>query len=166
LLFLFALLVVCRRFRSIFAIVSCFTLAHSLTLALATLDLVTLPGAFVEAAIAASIIYVGAENLWRRGAEPAGRWALTFVFGLVHGFGFASVLRELGVGAGRQGLLMPLFTFNLGVEAGQVLIACVVLPVVWRLRKNETFVRRGIPVLSGVVVVAGIYWLLDRTLFR
>lgn len=165
LLFLFALLVVCRSFRSIVAIVSCFTLAHSLTLALATLDVVQLPSAFVEPAIAASIVVVGAENLWRRGGEPPGRWALTFAFGLVHGFGFASVLRELGVGAGRQGIAMPLFTFNLGVEVGQVAIASVVLPIVWRLRKNEMFVRRGVPALSALVVAAGLYWLLERTIF-
>lgn len=165
LLFLFALLVVCRSFRSIVAIVSCFTLAHSLTLALATLDVVQLPSAFVEPAIAASIVFVGAENLWRRGAEPPGRWALTFAFGLIHGFGFASVLRELGVGTGRQGIAMPLFTFNLGVELGQVAIAAVVLPIVWHLRKNEAFVRRGVPALSALVVAAGLYWLVERTVF-
>lgn len=73
LLFLFGLLVVCRSFRSIVGIVSCFTLAHSLTLALATLDIVNLPARLVEPAIAASIVYVGAENLWRRGEEPRGR---------------------------------------------------------------------------------------------
>jgi hypothetical protein len=117
----------------------------------------------VEAAIAASIVFVGAENLWRRGAEPPGRWALTFVFGLVHGFGFASVLRDLGVGSGGQGIGMPLFTFNLGVEVGQVAIAAVVLPVVWQLRKREWFIRAGVPVISGIVAVAGLFWLLQRT---
>ncbi|MFM9092768.1 MAG: HupE/UreJ family protein, partial [Verrucomicrobiota bacterium] len=99
LLFLFALLVVCRTFRSIVAIITCFTLAHSLTLAAATLDWVRLPASLVEPIIAATIVYVGAENLWRRGEEPAGRWLLTFGFGLIHGFGFASILRDLGVGA-------------------------------------------------------------------
>ena len=163
LLFLFALLVVCRSFRSIVGIVSCFTVAHSLTLALATLNLVTLPSRLVEAAIAASIVYVGVENLLRRGAEPRGRWALTFAFGLIHGFGFASVLRDLGVGAGAQGIAMPLFTFNLGVEIGQVAIAAVVLPLVWQLRKRESFVRRGVPALSALVAAAGLYWLLERT---
>src|SRR5207244_972928 len=72
LLFLFALLVVCRSFRSIVAIVSCFTIAHSITLALATLEVVNLPSRFVEPAIAASIVFVGVENLWRRGVEPKG----------------------------------------------------------------------------------------------
>lgn len=165
LLFLFALLVVCRSFRSIVTIISCFTLAHSLTLALATLDVVNLPSKFVEPAIAASIVFVGVENLWRRGEEPKGRWALTFMFGLIHGFGFASVLRQLGVGQGGQSLAMPLFTFNLGVELGQVAIAALVLPVVWKLRKNEAFVRRGVPILSAVVALAGLYWLLKRTVF-
>lgn len=163
LLFLFALLVVCRSFRSIVRIITCFTLAHSLTLALATLEVVNLPSRFVEPAIAASIIFVGVENLVRRGEEPKGRWALTFAFGLIHGFGFASVLKELGVGQGGQGLAMPLFTFNLGVELGQVTIAAIVLPLVWKLRKNEKFVRRGVPALSAVVALAGLYWLLERT---
>jgi len=165
LLFLFALLVVCRTFRSIVAIITCFTVAHSLTLALATLDLVNLPSRLVEPAIAASIVFVGVENLFRRGEEPKGRWALTFAFGLIHGFGFASVLKELGVGRGGQGLAMPLFTFNAGVEIGQVVVAAIVLPIVWKLRKNEKFVRVGVPLLSAIVAVAGLYWFLERTVF-
>jgi hydrogenase/urease accessory protein HupE len=165
LLFLFALLVVCRSFRSIVTIISCFTLAHSITLAVATLGLINLPSRMVEPAIAASIVFVGAENLWRRGAEPRGRWAVTFAFGLIHGFGFASVLRDLGVGTGGEGIAVPLFTFNLGVEVGQVAVASIVLPIVWQLRKNEAFVRRGVPVLSAVIVAAGLYWFLERTIF-
>ena len=165
LLFLFALLVVCGSFRSIVAIVSCFTVAHSLTLALATLNVVNLPSRITEPAIAASVVFVGVENLLRRGVEPRGRWALTFAFGLIHGFGFASVLRDLGVGGRGQGIAMPLFTFNLGVEIGQVAVAAVVLPVVWRLRKNETFARRGPIVFSAMVAAAGLYWLLERTFF-
>jgi len=163
LLFLFALLVVCRSFKSIVAIITCFTLAHSTTLALATLNVVNLPSRFTEPAIAATIVFVGLENLINRGAEPPGRWALTFAFGLIHGFGFASVLRELGVGEGGTGIAMPLFTFNAGVEIGQIAIASVVLPVVWRLRKNEKFVTRGVPALSAIVAAAGLYWVLERT---
>lgn len=163
LLFLFALLLVCRSFRSIVGIVSCFTLAHSLTLALATFEIVRLPSRLVEAAIAASIVFVGVENLLRRGAEPRGRWALTFAFGLVHGFGFASVLGDLGVGRGGQGIAMPLFSFNLGVEVGQIVIAAVVLPILWKLRQQEAFVKRGVPVLSAIIALAGTFWLLQRT---
>lgn len=165
LLFLFALLVVCRSFRSIVAIITCFTLAHSITLALATLEVVNLPSRFVEAAIAASIVFVGLENVVRRGEEPKGRWALTFAFGLIHGFGFASVLKDLGVGQGGQGLAMPLFTFNAGVEIGQVVVAACVLPIVWKLRKNEKFLRRGVPALSAAVAAAGLYWFLERTVY-
>ena len=164
LLFLFALLVVCRSFRSIVAIITCFTLSHSITLALATLNVVNLPSRLVEPAIAASIVFVGLENLVRRGDEPKGRWALTFAFGLIHGFGFASVLKELGVGRGGQGLAMPLFTFNAGVEIGQVVVAAIVLPLVWGLRKNEMFLRRGVPALSAIVAAAGVFWFFERTL--
>jgi len=163
LLFLFALLVVCTSFRSSVAIITCFTLAHSLTLALATLDAVHVPSRWVEPLIAASIVFVGAENLIRRGAEPPGRWALTFVFGLVHGFGFAGILRDLGLGSAKGGILMPLFSFNLGVEIGQIAIAAIVLPIVWRLRKKADFVARGVPALSAVVTLMGLYWLLART---
>lgn len=165
LLFLFALLVVCRSFRSIVWIVTSFTLAHSLTLALATLELVHLPARIVEPLIAATIVFVGVENLVSRGGEPKGRWALTFGFGLIHGFGFASVLRDLGVGSGGQGIVMPLFTFNLGVELGQVAIAAAVMPIIWRLRKNEKFLARGVPAISASVSLLGVYWLLERTVF-
>jgi hypothetical protein len=73
------------------------------------------------------------------------------------------VLQDLGVGRGAGGIAMPLFTFNLGVEIGQIVIASVVLPVVWQLRKRPGFVKRGVPVLSALVAIAGMYWLLERT---
>jgi hydrogenase/urease accessory protein HupE len=165
LLFLFALLVVCRSFRSVATIISCFTLAHSLTLAVATLNVVTLPPRFVEPAIAASIVFVAVENLMRRGAEPRGRAALTFAFGLVHGFGFASVLRDLGLGGVGAGVALPLFAFNAGVEIGQMAIAAVALPIVWQLRRHAFFVARCVPALSGIVGTAGVYWFMARTLF-
>lgn len=163
LLFLFGLLVVCRTFKSIVGIITCFTVGHSLTLVLATLDLVSLSARFVEPVIAASIVFVGAENLLRRGEEPPGRWVLTFLFGLIHGFGFASVLRDLGVGVDGP-VVLPLFAFNLGVEFGQVALAALVLPLVWWMRKSERFLRRGVPALSSLVVLAGLYWLVERTL--
>lgn len=98
-LFLLALLAGYAGFRASARVISCFTLGQSLTLALATLDWVNFPARITEPLIAASILYVGVENLLRRGAEARGRGALTFGFGLIHGFGFASVLREIGVGA-------------------------------------------------------------------
>lgn len=165
LLFLAGLLIVCSHLRTIVGVVTSFTVAHSITLGLAATNTVNLSSQVVEPLIAASILFVGAENLIRRGAEPKGRWAVAFAFGLVHGFGFASVLRELGLGANGHGIALPLFSFNLGVEIGQVTVAAIVLPVVWKLRKNARFLSQGIPILSGMVAVTGLYWLLERTLF-
>jgi hydrogenase/urease accessory protein HupE len=167
LLFLAGLLIVCRRLRSILTIVTCFTVAHSLTLALAALNVVTLPSRVVEPLIAATIVFVGAENLLRSGdsdKEPRGRAVLTLAFGLIHGFGFASALREIGLGAGGAPLLLPLFSFNLGVELGQVAVAAVFLPLVWRLRRWPPFARYGVRAVSLVIVATGTYWLLARTI--
>ncbi len=164
LLFLFGLLVVARSFRSVLVIISCFTLAHSITLAVATLGWVWLPPAFVEPAIAASIVFVGVENLVLRGREPKWRGALTFLFGLVHGFGFASVLRDLGVGSAGAGIAGPLVLFNLGVEAGQICVAAVALPIMAFAFRSEPIRLRGGAIASGLVSLAGLYWLAERTL--
>ncbi len=123
LLFLFGLLLVCRTPRAALLLVTCFTVAHSLTLALATFGLVELPSRWVEAAIAASIVYVGVENLFRHEALLRGRGLLTFAFGLVHGLGFASVLREMGIAQTGWNAAVPLVAFNAGVETGQLAIA-------------------------------------------
>lgn len=163
LLFLFGLLVVCRSFRSMVIIISCFTVAHSVTLALVTLGAVHLPAGLVEPLIAASILFVGVENLVRRGAEPKGRGAVAFGFGLIHGFGFANVLRDLGVGASGASVAIPLFGFNLGVELGQLAVAAIALPLLWQLRALPWFARLGVPILSGIVAAVGLYWLLERT---
>ncbi len=161
LLFLFALLVVTRSFRSALIVITAFTLAHSITLAVATFNLVQLPAKYTEPLIAATIFYVGVENLVRRG-DPHGRWMLTFAFGLIHGFGFASVLRDMGVGARAGGVAMPLFSFNLGVELGQIAVAAIVLPTIWQLRKGEFFVQRGVPACSAIVALAGTFWFVQR----
>jgi len=136
--------------------------AHSITLALAALEIVSIPGRIVEPLIAASIVFVGIENLIRR-EDPRARKTLTFLFGLVHGFGFATALRELGLGATGKDLLVPLFSFNLGVEIGQVSVAAAVLPLLWWLRRAPSFTPRWMPALSAVVASAGLYWLLERT---
>jgi hydrogenase/urease accessory protein HupE len=161
LLFLLALLVVCSSFRSIVTIISCFTLAHSLTLAAATLGLIEISARWVEPMIAASIIYVGLENLVRRGQEPRGRSLLTFAFGLIHGLGFASVLRDLGVGTAGS-VSAPLVFFNLGVECGQIAIAAIVLPVIWRARRQPWFARQGVAVASTMITLLGCYWFAER----
>src|SRR5207248_5234990 len=122
----------------------------SLTLAVATLSLVQISSRIVEPLIAVSIVYVGVENLLR-GHDPKGRWLLTFAFGLIHGYGFASVLRELGVGANGSGITVPLVTFNLGVELGQIVIAALFLPVIWKLQTKPLFLKRWVPALSVLV---------------
>jgi hydrogenase/urease accessory protein HupE len=164
LLFLFGLLIVTRNFASSFKIITCFTIAHSITLAVATLSLVQFSSRIVEPLIAASIVYVGIENLLR-GDDPKGRWLLTFAFGLIHGFGFASVLRELGVGSNGSSITVPLVSFNLGVEVGQIAIAALVLPVIWKLRAKPVFINRWVPACSVLVALLGGYWFVQRVWF-
>jgi hypothetical protein len=162
LMFLFGLLIVCRRLASMALLISCFTLAHSLTLSLSALDWVVLPARLVEPLIALSILYVGVENLLR---DPRHRWLLTLLFGLVHGFGFANVLRQTGLAAGGWALVAPLFSFNLGVEIGQIAVAVFVLPLIIILRKRTYFIRYGLPAASWAVVAMGGYWFLLRVFF-
>ena len=87
-----------------------------------------------------------------------------FFFGPIHGFGFASVLRDLGVGSGGQSLALPLFSFNFGVEVGQIVVAGIALPIVWQLRTKELFLRRGVPILSAIVARAGLVLGANRVL--
>ena len=161
LLFLLGLLVACRRFSTMALVITCFTLAHSVTLALAALDVVSLSPRVVEPLIAASIVFVGVENLLRRD-EPRWRWALTLAFGLIHGFGFAGVLREAGLGSSGAPPLVPLFSFNLGVELGQIAVAALVLPLLWKLRELPAYQRYGRHAVSVAVALAGAYWLVTR----
>jgi len=153
LLFLAGLLLVARGLRDVAKTITAFTAAHSLTLGLAAMGWVTAPPALVEPLIAASIVYVGVENVLRR--QAASRWKLTFVFGLVHGFGFAGALRELGIGSGGMTTAVPLASFNMGVEAGQLAVAMTLLPMIWRVRE-----RPGVyAVVSASVLGAGC-WVL------
>jgi hydrogenase/urease accessory protein HupE len=165
LLFVFGLLIVCRRWRTILAIVISFSLAHSITLVLSTLHWVTLPNRIAEPLISASLAIVGVENLLRRGAEPRRRWMLAFAFGLVHGFGFAAGLREIGIGSQGESIFQPLLGFNLGVETGQITVGVVVLPILWQLRRSAAFVRWGVPFCSAIVAAAGVYWTCQRLFF-
>jgi len=155
--FLIALLFV-QRFRDLVKVITAFSVAHTLTLGLAALGVVALPSRFVESGIAASIVYVAAENLWRGGDAPH-RWRITFVFGLVHGFGFASVLRALGLPA--DGLVRSLLAFNLGVELGQLAIAALCWPVLLWVGKQPWAARVRV-ILSTVLLTFGAAWLIDR----
>jgi hydrogenase/urease accessory protein HupE len=163
LIFLFGLLIAISQFRATVWVITCFTLAHSVTLALAAFDLVRVPNQIVEPLIAATIIYVGAENLLRFG-HPAERWGLALIFGLVHGLGFATDLKEKLAGMTGEKIVVPLVSFNLGVEFGQMAVAALVLPLIWWLRREPALVQRLVPVCSALVVLAGAWWLLQRTL--
>ena len=160
--FLLALLLVGSSFRSAAKLISSFTVAHSLTLALATFGLVQIPSSIVEPLIAASIVYVGLENLLR-GNRP-NRWLLTFGFGLVHGLGFASVLRDLGIAQTGKGAFVPLLSFNMGVEVGQLAIAALVLPIIWKLKKSPKFELRYVPACSAAIAGVGFFWFVQRAI--
>jgi hydrogenase/urease accessory protein HupE len=165
--FLLALLLVAVGWREVLAIVTSFTVAHSLTLLLSALDLVRIPSRLTEVLIAASIVYVAAENLLllRRQRAPRQRWMLTFAFGLVHGLGFATLLRQrLATVPG--GVLAPVLSFNVGVELGQLAIVLAVFPLLSAVRRRgqaarTLLVRWG----STAVLLLGLGWLVERLLF-
>jgi energy-converting hydrogenase Eha subunit E len=155
-LFLLALIAV-DRFSTLLKIITSFTVAHTITLILAALGVVSLPSRFIESAIAATIMYVALENLWA--TNTSHRWLLTFFFGLVHGFGFANVLSNLDLPT--AGLVRCLVSFNIGVELGQVLIVAAVWPL-WRLAARRPW---GVKVMRGISVVIfafGAAWFADR----
>ena len=161
LLFLAGVLVVLRGWRDVVQTITAFTVAHSITLALATTGLVLIPGRIVEPLIAASIVYVGIENLLRD--VQGSRWKLTFGFGFVHGLGFATVLRDLGVGTNGQGAIaLPLASFNAGVEIGQMAVAGLLVPVFWWLGARPASRLRFAAAWSVLVIAAGSYWLVER----
>jgi hydrogenase/urease accessory protein HupE len=157
--FLFAVLIVVSSIGAAARLITSFTIAHSITLALAVLGVVRLSSALVEPLIAVSIVFVGIENLLHRGV--CHRWLVTFAFGLIHGFGFAGALTELGIGRG-TGIAIPLFGFNLGVELGQVVSAVLIVPMICKLRKYPAFNVRVAPACSLLVALAGIFWVVQR----
>ena len=144
-------------FIDVLKVVTAFTLAHSLTLTLASLSLVALPSRFVESAIAASVILAAVNNIYPlfRGRRPVA----AFVFGLIHGFGFASVLIDLGLP--KTSLLASLFGFNLGVEIGQLCIVALFLPLAFTLR-NTVFYRRVLTGGSTVIALVALVWFVER----
>ena len=157
LLFLLALLLMGGTLKRLVAIVTAFTVAHSLTLAISVLGLLSLPPAPVEMIIALSIVYVAAENLLRTRNDH--RWAITFAFGLIHGFAFAGVLVQAGLAPG--GLLWPLLGFNAGVEAGQLIVVGAALPLLAWLShsRHDLRLRRA---LSWAILAAGALWAVER----
>lgn len=157
-LFVVALVSVVLSFRELAKVVTSFTLAHSLTLALGALDIVRLSPRIVEPLIAASIVYVAVENVAR--PHPRARLLVTFGFGLVHGFGFSSVLRDLGLAS--RNLAAALVGFNLGVEAGQMIIVAPLAPLVWWLRRRSAVYPRVHLALNSLVALVAGWWFVQR----
>jgi hypothetical protein len=160
-LFIVGLLLLGGGARRLLFIISAFTLGHSVTLSLATLGIVTPPPHVIEPAIALSIVYVGADNLLVGSTGRDARAWVALFFGLVHGFGFAAVLRETGLPPGALGV--SLFAFNLGVEIGQAFIVLVVASALAVIHARRPAVARKI-VLGGsvFVIAAGTYWFVRR----
>ena len=143
---------------SIIKVVTAFTLAHSITLSLAAFDIIRLPSRLTESVIAASIVVAALNNVFPVITQT--RWRLAFAFGLLHGFGFASVLSEMGLPQGAR--LLSLLGFNLGVEAGQLAVVAAVMPLAFWLRRSA-FYEHGI-LRWGSVGIAGLatVWLVQR----
>jgi hydrogenase/urease accessory protein HupE len=158
LVFLLGLVLARARVRSLLTIVTAFTVAHSITLAIAVLGVWAPSSRIVEPAIALSIAYVGIENFFVKDAEK--RWRITFPFGLIHGFGFAGALQEINLP--KSSIPTALVSFNLGVEAGQLAVMALVLPLILFLREKSWFEARAVKIVSGAVALAGSIWFVTR----
>ncbi len=173
-LFLLALLipaVLCRKlnrwqpvnnfknaFLNVFKIVTAFTIAHSITLSLATLEIVQLPSRLVESAIALSVVLAALNNIYPIFKDN--RWLIAFLFGLIHGFGFASVLMDLGLP--KENLLIALLSFNIGVEIGQLVIVSIFMPLAYKLKNS--WVYEKVIFIPGSLMIIGIalVWFIER----
>jgi HupE / UreJ protein len=145
-------------FGNVLKVVTAFTVAHSITLSLATLGVLQLPSRWIESVIALSVILSALNNIYP--LVQGRRWVIAFGFGLIHGFGFASVLADLGLP--QEALLRALIGFNLGVEVGQIALVCAFLPLAFALR--DSWFYRQVPFKAGsisIAVVASI-WMMER----
>jgi hydrogenase/urease accessory protein HupE len=158
--FLIAVILWATRVWPVVKIVTAFTISHSITLSLAALDVVTLPTTLTESAIALSIVYVAVENYFSRNTDK--RWRDTFFFGFIHGFGFASGLKELNVQ--RDTIVPALASFNIGVEIGQIAIVLLLMPILLLIDRQTGGKRNAKLVygLSAVIACFGAYWLAQR----
>lgn len=145
-------------FWDVVKVVTAFTLAHSITLSLAALGVVSLPSRWVESAIALSVVLAALNNI--RPLVYDKRWVIAFCFGLIHGFGFASVLADLGLP--QESLLIALVAFNLGVELGQLVIVGAFLPIAYALRSTALYQRVIVVYGSAAIALVALVWLVER----
>jgi hypothetical protein len=159
-LFVIGFTIAATSLRRLLVIITAFTIAHSMTLALSSLGVIAIPGSLTESLIALSVAYVGIENLVH---EPKRRWALAIAFGLIHGLGFSSVLSDLvgGLEMSTGQHVQLLLGFNVGVEIGQLAVVCAVYPLAVGFRKLGK--QRGFLVIgSAGIAAAGIVWFIQR----
>ena len=163
LLFLVGLLLLGGSIRRLAMVVTSFTIAHSVTLSLAALNILSPPARIIEPAIALSIVYVGADNLLAQGGRDVRAW-IAFTFGFIHGFGFANVLREMDLPS--RALGWSLFSFNFGVEIGQLLVVVPVALTFAVIRSRSEWARRQLVYAGSIVVIAaGSFWFVQRVFF-
>jgi hypothetical protein len=148
-------------FLNIVKVVTAFTLAHSITLSLATLDIVRLPSRLTESVIAASIIVAALNNIFPLVTDSRAR--IAFAFGLLHGFGFASVLADMGLPHGAR--LISLLSFNLGIETGQLAVVLTVMPIVYAMRRGVVYRRAVMPWGSALIAALALMWFVQRAFF-
>jgi len=166
LLFVLALLLIVTGWRQLVATITAFTLAHSITLAIATLNIVSLPIAVVEAVIALSIVFLATEIIHEQhgktGLTKRMPWLIAFLFGLLHGFGFASALAQVGLP--EHGIPLALLFFNVGVEIGQLLFVATISGIVWLLRHfiNNTYRQYGKLVITYAIGSIATFWFFQR----
>ena len=146
-------------FWSVLKIVTAFTIAHSITLSLASLDVVRLPSRLVESLIAASVLATALDNIWP--FLPKKRWLVAFAFGLIHGFGFASVLADLNLP--NSSLVLSLLGFNIGVEIGQLILVAIVIPLAYLSRSSSAYPRLAVQTGSVAIAAVSLGWLLERS---
>jgi len=155
--FLVGLLLMTRTLPSVVKVITSFTVAHSVTLALATFGVVALPPRLIESLIALSIAYIAIENF--TGRALVHRWKITFLFGLVHGFGFSNVLKEMVLT--RKALAISLFSFNGGVEAGQLIFVSLVFPLVYYAAASR-WKEQFLSATSLAIMALGFCWFVQR----
>lgn len=159
LLFLFSLLIAKQKFKQYAAMITAFTVAHSITLSLTVLGILQVPSTIVEPAIALSICYVSIDNMVRQ--EVSHRWLLTFLFGLIHGMGFADILIEMEIP--KANLAADLISFNLGIEVVQITLVAILLPLLALLHRWR-FSRRAVLGGSTLAFLLGGIWLVERVI--
>jgi hypothetical protein len=147
-------------FKNIIKVVTAFTLAHSITLSLAAFNVVRLPSRLTESIIAASIVVAALNNIFPVVTESRAR--IAFAFGLLHGFGFASVLADMGLPQGAR--VLSLLGFNLGIEAGQLAVVTCVMPLIYALRYATFYRRTVLPWASAAIAAIAMVWLVQRAI--